>query len=81
MSERVSDHAVLRFLERQYGFDIEELRRKIEALCRPAMRAGCLSLVSEGLRYEFSNDRRVVVTVVPGKGLASETKKRKLGHG
>jgi hypothetical protein len=70
---RVSDHAVLRFLERVHGFDVEAVRRHIEELCAPAMAVGASSLRAEGVRFGFSPSGTVVTTVMPDGGFPSRT--------
>lgn len=59
----VSDHAVLRYMERVQGFDIEAVRTHIGTICRSACRAGASSLKTEGVEFQFSNGK--VVTVTP----------------
>lgn len=58
----VSDHAVLRYLERAGGFDIEALRRSIGQRCEPAYRIGASSLVIEGIAFLIHNG--VVITAL-----------------
>lgn len=64
----VSDHAVLRYLERVGGFDIEGLRRQIADRLKSAADAGARGVVLDG--HSFLIDRNseggsVVVTVLP----------------
>jgi len=65
---RVSDHALVRFLERAGGFDIETLRGAIEAsLSRAVMAAGKIGtndvvVAADGLRYVVTNN--TVVTIL-----------------
>jgi hypothetical protein len=63
---RVSDHAVIRYLERAQGFDIEAVRAHIAGLCGPAARAGAKTVIAEGLRFELGIDK--VVTCTPANG-------------
>lgn len=65
----VSDHAVLRYLERVGGFDIESLRRQIADRLEAVARAGAESVVIDGYRYVLRSDSGgPVVTTVLEKG-------------
>lgn len=64
----VSDHALLRWLERRYGFDVAAERRKIEALCDTAIRAGAKVVKVEGVQFVIKNGR--VITTLEG-GMAT----------
>jgi hypothetical protein len=63
----VSDHAIVRYLERIGGFDIEKLRREIATRLQPAADAGAGAVVIEGHSFLIDHDERdpVVVTVLP----------------
>jgi len=76
---KVTDHAVLRYLERARGFDIEQVRRHVAALCAPAIKVGARSLRAEGVKFEFSRIG-TVVTVVPNGPLPSQTSQRQSEH-
>jgi len=69
---RVTDHAVLRYMERVQGVDVEAVRRHILATCRGAVLSGAVSLSAEGVRFEFSK-AHAVVTVSPGGQMPSRT--------
>ena len=59
----VSDHAVLRFMERAMGFDIKAVRERIlSPVVREALEAGATRVKSEGFDYVL--DKRIVVTVI-----------------
>jgi hypothetical protein len=58
----VSDHAVLRYLERVVGIDIEALRAEIAASCGRSAGAPCVSVGHA--RYLVRG--RVIVTVLDG---------------
>lgn len=73
---RVTDHAVLRYLERVQGFDVETVRRKIAERCAAPMASGAVSLIFDGHRFEFSNG--AVITVVPYTGMANRTREARL---
>ncbi len=65
----VSDHALLRYLERVGGFDIEGLRREIALKVRPAAILGASGVVIGKhhlvIRYEGDAGRAVVTTCRP----------------
>lgn len=69
---RVSDHALVRFLARAGGFDVETLRGAIEqSLYRAnsaAMRIGArdFAIVADGLVYVVRDN--VIVTILPEGG-------------
>ena len=62
----VSDHAVLRYLERVGGFDVECLRREIAARVGKTALTGSHNVVIDGHRFVIKRgiDGPVVVTVL-----------------
>lgn len=75
----VSDHAIIRYLERAKGFDMEEVRQHIADVCRDAARAGAICVQAEGVKFEITGGR--VVTVTPGSGGANRIKRDRLANG
>lgn len=64
----VSDHAVVRYLERVEGRDIAALKQEIARRVDYAAQMGATSIVVEGFRYVFSgmdSGAPVVATVRP----------------
>jgi hypothetical protein len=59
----VSDHAVVRYLERVRGIDIDRLRAKIGRTAGQALELGACSAVSGGFVYRIQNG--VVTTITP----------------
>lgn len=60
---RVSDHAILRLIERKYNIDVEELRREIlQPTVVAALRMGAKGIVHEGLEYVLAN--KTVITII-----------------
>ncbi|QXN68025.1 hypothetical protein [Microcystis phage Mwe-Yong1] len=63
----VSDHAVLRYLERGYGIDIEAIRRHLAGLATSAAELGATAVQVERLkvflRTRDENDGSTVVIV------------------
>lgn len=47
----VSDHAVLRHLQRRLGIDVEAARAEVEAICRRGADKQADSVLHAGLRY------------------------------
>lgn len=61
-SPPVTDHAVLRWLERFAHVDVEAIRRRIHQEVRPALNKGATSLTINGTDYRMKNG--VVVTLI-----------------
>jgi hypothetical protein len=61
----ITDHAVVRFLERVAGLDIEALRDALAYRTWPAVQAGAATLVVGGHRYCL--DGNTLITVRPVK--------------
>jgi hypothetical protein len=70
MSLRVTDHALLRFLERVHGLELEKLRAELCAKAERGMTAaqsiggGQYTVLVDGVKFRCFNDR--IVTVVTG---------------
>ena len=62
---RVTDHALLRYLERAVGVNVELIREHIALICAPTANAGAKNYHRGDVVYVFRNS--VVVTVL-GKG-------------
>lgn len=67
---RVSDHAVLRYLERVGGFDIERLRQAIARRVETAVQAGACGVVVDGWSFRIADGPHgpVVTTVIDADG-------------
>lgn len=63
----VTDHAVLRYLERVGGFEISALRRQISDRIRPFVGLGATGILIDGHVYvvDERTDGNFVVTVLP----------------
>jgi hypothetical protein len=59
----VTDHAVLRYFERFYGFNMELIREHIAAICTAPAAFGAVCVRAEGVRFDIVQNR--VVTVSP----------------
>lgn len=58
----VSDHAVLRYIERKHGVDIEAVREHIRGLVQRGVEAKGDAVVVEGVKFVLCDN--VVVTVM-----------------
>lgn len=65
MAIRVSDHAVVRWLERVYGLDMDELRARIADVpgLSTAVKLGATRVPVDGLVYCF--EENTLVTISP----------------
>ncbi|TCT35395.1 hypothetical protein [Martelella mediterranea] len=61
----VSDHALLRYLERRHGLDVEGLRAEICAACRDGVRYGAKAVLADGVKFIIAGD--TVVTCLERK--------------
>jgi predicted butyrate kinase (DUF1464 family) len=70
MTLHVTDHAILRFLERVHGLELEKLRAELRGKAERAMVAaqsiggGQYTILVDGVKFRCVNDR--IVTVVTG---------------
>ena len=63
MSEpHVTDHAVLRYLERVYGVDIEGLRSRIGREAVQGCEAGAGAIIVDGTRYVLEGANVITIT-------------------
>jgi hypothetical protein len=78
MLPRVSDHALLRYLERAGGFDVEGLRQEIAKACADAAKAGAVSVYHGPVKFYLSPCRRFVTTSAPRSHGANHTTRERL---
>lgn len=62
----VSDHSVLRYLERAKGFDFEPVRKAIKERAELALKAGSRRILLDGVELVVTHNG-VVATAVPSK--------------
>ncbi len=55
----VTDHAVLRYLERQHGLDVETIRASIRDICQPGIRYGASGVLSGKGKFVLQDGRVV----------------------
>jgi len=68
---QVTEHAICRYLERAYGFNIEAIREHIAGICSAPAALGAVCVRAEGVRFEIVDNR--VVTVTPDGAIPSRT--------
>lgn len=71
----VTDHAVLRYLERVEGMDIETVRRRIGLTVQRGLEEGANGVVSGGFVYRITDG--TVVTVIEHSRIEIGRKKRR----
>lgn len=59
----VTDHAVLRYIERRHGLDVEALRAEIAASCATGAAYGAHYVLADGVRYVLRSDGPAAVCV------------------
>lgn len=75
---RVTDHAVLRYLERAMGLNVEIVREHIAAICSGPVAFGAVCVRAEGLRFEIAHN--AVTTVVPDRQQPSNISRERNQH-
>lgn len=63
----VTDHAVLRYLERHYGLDVDRVRREIEAMVAPHASAQPEKVIAGSLVFCLGRDGAVTTTLLRRK--------------
>lgn len=61
----ITDHAVVRYLERVKGIDVEAVRAEIAAIVGRGVQLGAQSVILDGMRYRLEGHH--VVTVIEKK--------------
>ena len=61
----VTDHALIRYLERVAEFDLDAVRSLIAQRVKPAIAAGASGITIDGATYVL--DGAIVVSIVPGR--------------
>ena len=67
MKLHVSDHALLRYVERFCGVDVEAIRKMIEAAAYPAAKAGATAIKVNAMGFQLRRngpDNVTVATVI-----------------
>nr|WP_321460424.1 hypothetical protein [uncultured Cohaesibacter sp.] len=74
----VTDHAVVRYMERVLDMDIEAIRELIASETSYAVQAKADALTAKGKRYVFKNGR--VITVLLTKNRMAHLKRLRTGE-
>ncbi|MGR3273355.1 hypothetical protein DU478_17560 [Thalassococcus profundi] len=80
----VTDHAVLRFLERVRGEDIEAVRSEIGRTVALGLEHGASAVVSGGFIYELSRSGRVITVKLANQApqhIGSYKRRREIDDG
>ncbi len=72
---RVTDHALVRYLERVEGMDIETLRRQIGRIVQQGIEHEANGVISGGMIYRLNGVS--VVTIIPQNEIERGHKKRR----
>ena len=82
MKLRVSDHAVLRYLERHGGFEIEKLRQDIGRRLAPFAATGAHRIKIDGIVFAIREDAQgKTVTTVLEQSRSAPKQEREDGDG
>lgn len=70
----VSDHALLRFLERRHGLDVEAIRADIRSLVETGVRYGASGVIADGIKFILRDETVVTVSLKqwPSRDLRGE---------
>jgi hypothetical protein len=71
MRVHISDHALLRYMERRFGIDVDGFRRLLEAEAGHILDAGASVAVVDGLEFIVNPQGTVITTVRPAKSMIS----------
>lgn len=78
---RVSDHAVVRYLERVGGFDIERLRAEIARRVEAGVKAGACGVTIDGYSYRIRVDEHgPVVSTILDANMGTSDRRRREGR-
>lgn len=72
---RVTDHALIRYLERAMGLNIDIVRQHMETICAGPAAIGAVCVRAEGVRFEICNN--AIVTVRPDSLEPSNTSRKR----
>lgn len=61
---QITDHALIRYLERVIGIDVDAHRREIEQRVTVAVERGACALVREGFRYRIKDCNVTTIVAV-----------------
>lgn len=56
-ADHITDHAVMRYLELVYGFNVDFFRNRIDLLTRTAIELGSTGVTAEGVKFVIRDGR------------------------
>lgn len=71
----VTDHAVLRHLERVQRIDVEQVRLELGHIVDAAVKAGAKATVADGIRYILIEDRLISCVPVKSRPLRGRSRR------
>jgi hypothetical protein len=71
----ISDHAVVRWLERVHDINIEQIRATIAEKVQSAIGTGASALIMGNIRFELSPDGHVITVIKKDKKKRNRPKK------
>lgn len=71
----ITDHAIVRYLERVGGFDIDGLRKQIALRCEAGASIGATSVIVEGFAFLIGDGQ--VITVVDADSMRKRRIRRR----
>ena len=76
----VSDHALLRYIERVYGVDVDKLREEIADIVRPAvaLKATARSVGDRTYVIVYRDGAAIVTTVLPTASRTSSAQQKRI---
>ena len=77
----VSDHALLRYIERVKGFDLDVMREEIEAIIGPAAKMKARRVSADGFTYVLSQSGRLKTVLEGATPLGASLKTAQLRGG
>ena len=76
----VTDHAIVRYLERVYGVDVNSLRKRIADITKDGREAGASAIISDGVRYTLDAKGKVVSVTGHGEEMPKRGKRWQRRH-
>lgn len=77
----VTDHAVLRYLERVAGLDVERVRREIGRRVDRGAELGASGVVVDGIRYVLSPMGSVITVMIASREELRHPSRGRIGRG
>lgn len=59
----ITDHALIRYMERAHGIDFTRFRRRLEDIATLALRAGANTCTADGVKLVITHDAKVLTAI------------------